>query len=245
MKLKDLVSYLDEYLGINDISDYSWNGLQVQGKSEVKKIVCAVDSGCLTFEEDADLIIVHHGLFWKSIDPSIKGLNLERIRMLMDKDSSLYACHLPLDRHREIGNNALLLKLIGAKITDEFHFSDGKNISWIGETDSTLSEIVSSINKGLNTESKVLSFGKERIKKVAVCSGGPGIGIFAEALDAGVDLYIAGEPCDFYHLAKDAKVNVIFAGHHASEILGVKELAKILKEKFSLDVVFKDIPTGL
>jgi len=91
----------------------------------------------------------------------------------------------------------------------------------------------------------VLEFGKELVETVAVCSGGPGIDVFGEAIEAGVDLYIAGEPCDIYHLAKDAGMNVIFAGHHATETLGVRALAEKLKKEFSLDVKFVDIPTGL
>jgi len=246
MRLSELTDYLDEFLGIRDISDHSWNGLQIEGKSDVNKVICAVDSGCLTFKEEADLIVVHHGLFWRSIDPSLRGLNKKRVDMLTRQETSLYAAHLPLDRHPKIGNNALLLEIIGAQITGEFHHSEGKNISWIGKMQPTkLSTITKKIDSELDTESKVLAFGKEMIETVAVCSGGPGVGIFNEAIESGVDLYIAGEQCDIYHMAKDAGMNVIFAGHHATETLGVKALAAHLKKEFSLDVKFVDIPTGL
>jgi len=246
MRLNKIVDYLDEAVGMNEISDYSWNGLQVEGKNDVKKVICAVDSGCLTFKEEADLIIVHHGLYWKSVNPSYRGINRKRIEMLNSNGTSLYAVHLPLDRHPEIGNNALLLKLVGAKRTDEFHLHEGRNVSWLGKMAPTkLSTIAAKIDSGLKTESKVLDFGKELVETVAVCSGGPGIDVFGEAIEAGVDLYIAGEPCDIYHLAKDAGMNVIFAGHHATETLGVRALAEKLKKEFSLDVKFVDIPTGL
>lgn len=251
--LKEIVKFLDDYLAIDDIKDDSWNGLQVQGKQEVKKVVFAVDAGVETFqkaiEEKADLVIVHHGHFWKTMDPSIKDWAKERINLLLKNGISLYGCHLPLDRHKEVGNNAQLLKLLGAEIKDEFLQHDGKNIGWIGKLKqpALIKDIEKKLNIELNTKCTVLQFGKENIKTIAVCSGGGGYQGFYEALNKKdkIDLYLTGDSSEVYYSAKDAKFNVIFGGHHATETIGVKALSKVVKEKFKIETVFVDLPTGL
>jgi len=252
-ELKEVVKFLNKYLAIDDINDDSWNGLQVEGKSEVKKVLFAVDAGMDTFkkavEEKVDLIVVHHGHFWKSMDPSINDWVKERIKLLLDNGISLYGCHLPLDMHKEVGNNAQLLKMLGADIIDEFFHKDGKNISWVGELKKHLSikEIEDKLNSKLKAKCIVLPFGEEFVKTIAVCSGGGGYPRFFEALDKKdkIDLYLTGDSIEAYHSAKDAKFNVIFAGHHATETLGVKALSKVVEEKFEVKTVFVDIPTGL
>lgn len=193
------------------------------------------------------MIVVHHGLFWKEENPSIKGHMKGRIDILYKNKISLYAVHLPLDRHREVGNNAQLIKLMGGKVRNGFGFSEGKTIGWIGEFSRPVStsKIESILNKGLNTKCTVLPFGKKKIRTIAVSSGGPNQKRFFEAMSSGADAYLAGEPKEVYHNAKDARFNVIFAGHHATEILGVKALAEIVKKKFRIKTMFVDIPTGL
>lgn len=249
-KLKDIVEFLDNYLKTDDIKDSSWNGLQVEGKPEVKKIIFAVDAGIDTFkkaiEEKADLIIVHHGHFWKTGNPAIIDGNKRRIGMLYENKVSLYASHLPLDKHKEVGNNAQLLEIIGAKIKEEFAEHEGQSIGWIGELKKpmTIKEAEKIINSKLKTKAKILPFGKD-IKRIAVCSGGGGYPTFFEALNKNVDLYLTGDAIEVYHATKDAKLNVIFAGHHTTETLGVKALSKIIKQKFKVETKFIDIPTGL
>ena len=222
-QLKKVVYFLDQYLNIDDIKDTCWNGLQFEGRSEVKKIAFAVDASIETFEQAiqkrADLIVVHHGHFWHTQNPSMVGWAKERIGILFKHQTSLYACHLPLDRHRIVGNNAQLLKLLGANITNEFLLHKGRNIGWIGtiKRPVPLREIERKLNAELNTNCIVLPFGKERVKTVAVCSGGGGYGGFYEALNLGIDLYITGDAIEAYYSAKDSKMNVIFAGHHATE----------------------------
>lgn len=248
-KLKDIVKFLDQYLETDKFEE--WNGLQIEGKNEVKKIVFAVDASIDTFKEaikdGADLIVVHHGLFWKSSNPSFVGYNKERIDLLQKNKISLYASHLPLDRHRVVGNNAQLLKLLGAKITKEFLKYGNFNIGWIGECEKpiTIKYAVAKLKAELNAECTVLPFGREEIKTIAVCSGGGGYEPFFEAFNSGVDLYLGGEAIDVYSLAKDAKFNVIFAGHHATETVGVKALSKVIAKKFRTKDIFIDIPTGL
>lgn len=248
-KLNELVKFLDQYLESDKFDE--WNGLQIEGKNEVKKIVFAVDASVDTFREaiknGADLVVVHHGLFWKTANPSYVGFNKERIDLLRENGISLYASHLPLDRHRETGNNAGLLKLLDAKITEEFFKYGDSNIGWIGECRKpiTIKQATEKLKIELGAKCTVLPFGKEKIKTVAVCSGGGGFGHFFEAFNKKVDLYLGGEAIDVYSLAKDAKFNVIFAGHHATETTGVKALSKIIKNKFKVETVFVDIPTGL
>jgi len=249
--LQNIVSYLNEYLEVGDVSDVSYNGLQFEGKPVVKKVLFAVDSGIETFEkaakEKADMLVVHHGLFWGKANPCIKGYMKERIDILYKNQISLYACHLPLDRHKAVGNNALLLKMLGAKIKKGFLFHEGKNIGWIGQFSEPISakSIEEKLNKSMNLRCKALLFGKKEIKTIAVCSGGPGYDIFYGALDSGADAYLAGESRDIYTIAKDAKFNVFFAGHHATETLGVKALSEIVRKKFGVETGFVDLPTGL
>jgi len=253
VKLKELVEFLDDYLAIGDVNDKSWNGLQIEGKEEVKKILFSVDACTETFkraaDEKADMIIVHHGHFWSVMDPSLKGWTKERVKFLLDNNISLYACHLPLDRHKEIGHNAELIKLLGGEITDEFYEIDGKNISWIGKLKKHLSikEVEDILKSKLDAKCKVLHFGEEFIKTVAVCSGGGGYPGFFEALSKKdkIDLYLTGDSIDVYQVTKDSKFNVIFAGHYATETLGIKALAKVAEEKFEVKTVFGNIPTGL
>lgn len=251
MKLNKIVDFLDSYLQIDAIEDSCWNGLQFEGKEKVQKVVFAVDAAVETFEravrESADLIIVHHGHFWKNQNPSVSGWAKKRLDILNENNISLYACHLPLDRHKESGNNAQIIKLIGAKISDEFMFSAGKNIGWIGKFTNSkdISIIEKSLADKLNAECTVLAFGPKRIKKVAVCSGGAGYGGFYEALEAKADLLITGDAVEVYYTAKDAGLNIIFAGHHSTETIGLKALLKVVSKKFHIETAFIDLPTGL
>lgn len=250
-KLTRITKFLDEYLDIGDIDDTCWNGLQFEGGPEVKKVAFAVDAGVNTFEnadrESADMLVVHHGHFWTTHDPSIRGWTKQRIDYLYRSGISLYACHLPLDRHEEVGNNAELIRLLGARIRDEFLIHKGKNIGWTGEMKraASMGDIAGKINAELNTVCTVLPFGKDKIKTMAVCSGGGGYGGFYEALRAGVDLYLTGDAVEIYYTAKDSGMNVIFAGHHATETLGLIALSKVIEKRFKLDTVFIDLPTGL
>jgi dinuclear metal center YbgI/SA1388 family protein len=249
--LEKIVRFLDDYLKTDDVDDSSWNGLQFEGKDTVKKAAFAVDAGVEAFEKSAevkaDMLVVHHGHFWDFRNPSITGWAKERIRILFENDISLYVSHNPLDRHKEIGHNAQILKLLGARITDEFFHYHGKNIGWIGESRKALplEGIEKKLNRDLNTLCRVLPFGPNNVKTIAVCSGGGSYSGFYQALDAGVDLYITGDAVEIYHTAKDARINVIFAGHHATETLGLKALSRVLQKKFGIETTYIDLPTGL
>jgi dinuclear metal center YbgI/SA1388 family protein len=248
-KLKEVIKYLDNYLKINEIEDRSWNGLQVEGREDVRKIVFCVTAGADVFEkakkEKPGLIIVHHGVFWKGSNPSIKGWQKKRIKSLLDDNISLYVCHLPLDRHPLVGNNAQLFKMLGIKIKEPMSERNGRNIGWIGEIKGiSLNKIVNCIEQKLKTKCLVLNHGKEQIKRVGIVSGGAPYDVF-EAIEKEVDLYITGDPADIREAVKDAKINVIFAGHYATETVGVKALSLVLRKKFKIETVFVDMPTGL
>lgn len=245
-----LVSYLNQYLAIHDISDSSWNGLQVEGQATVSKIAFAVDAAHDTFSQvtklGANFLIVHHGHYWQQANPSLLAWQQARLKPLLDNGISLYASHLPLDRHPDVGNNAELLRLIGAKVTEEFSFVDGKNVSWLGELDDPilLENLVQDLNDKLSTKCRVLDFGSDQIKRLAVVTGSGGTSGFYDALVSNADVYITGDPSYIYQTAKDAGMNVIFAGHYATETLGVKALAKHLAQKYSIETTFIDVPTG-
>lgn len=249
--LNQITNFLDKYLAINQTKDASFNGLQFEGKQEVNKILFTTDSGIETFQKakeiNADLIIVHHGLFWQGKNPNITGIEKQRLQILFENQISLYTAHLPLDNHKEVGNNAQLIKILGADIKEPFLFVEDKNIGWIGEfgIEKSLTEIESILNKQLNTTCKTLNFGNQKIKTIAVCSGGVSGSDITEAIQKQVDLILIGEPKECYHTIKDAKTNIIFAGHHATETVGVKALSEIVKKRFNINCEFVDIPTGL
>ena len=250
--LQKVVSFLDNYLDTKNVKDDSWNGLQFEGKQEVNKILFAVDAGVQTFEKavelNADMVVVHHGLYWKPMNPSVKGHNKKRLDVLFKNQISVYASHLPLDKHGEVGNNAQLLKILGFEKECDFCNYYGQTISFVGKTEKakTLDEIENILKTELNASCKVLPFGKKEISRIAVCSGGgTGYGMLTEAIEQGVDLYLTGDSAEMYHISKDVGFNIIFAGHHATEIVGVKALSQIVENEFGVETAFVDIPTGL
>jgi dinuclear metal center YbgI/SA1388 family protein len=246
VKLNKLAEYLDHYLAIDEIEDDCWNGLQIEGSPDVNKVVFAVDASIDAFKKAADsganLIIVHHGHFWKSYNPSLVQWSKKRIDELIEMKISLYACHLPLDRHKKVGNNAQLLKLLGASIKSEFRQVDGKNIGWIGEARQPLSiqEVNNILSRQLKANCIVLPFGKKVIKTIAVCSGSGGYDGFYEAMLRRVDLYITGDTIEIYSTAKDAEMNIVFAGHYATETIGLKALSEIVRRVFRVEIIFID-----
>lgn len=251
MNLHKITEFLNSYLEIDAVKDSCWNGLQFEGAEKVWKIVFAVDAAVETFEkavdENADMIVVHHGHFWKNQNPSFADWSKKRLSILYDNNISLYACHLPLDRHKIVGNNSQIIKLIGAKIKDEFMYSGNKNIGWTGEFTNSkdLSLIEKTLTNKLGAECTVLPFGPKRVKTVAVCSGGAGYTGVYEALEAKADLLITGDVVEVFYSAKDAGMNIIFAGHHTTETIGLQALSKVINNRFHIETKFIDLPTGL
>lgn len=250
VKLSKLVNYLNKYLEVDKVGDGSWNGLQFEGSENVKKIAVAVDSGASVFQAaadaKADLLIVHHGLLWKGNDPSINGIMKKRMDILFKSNMSLYVSHLPLDVHGIVGNNIELIKTMKAKKSGTF-LENGGFKSFTGKFEKSISieKITSRLCKELNTECKVLPFGKDKIKTVGVLTGASNRSCVEEAVSLGLDLYVTGEEIDIYQYVKDAEINVIFAGHNATETLGVNALRKHLEKKFTVKSEFIDMPTSL
>ncbi len=247
-KLNKIVDYLNEYLEIEEIDDDSWNGLQVEGEKEVSRVAFSVTAGMDVFraakKENADMIVVHHGLFWKKANPSLKGWKKDRVKFLLENKISLYACHLPLDRHLTVGNNAQILKFLKAQPKKPMENKE-KNIGWIGECrETSIEEIKQRIEEKFSTKCILLDYGKRKVKKIGVISGGAPHGVFG-AIEKEVDLFITGDPSDITEVVKDAKINVIFAGHYASETVGVKAVSEVLRKEFNIETVFIDAPTGL
>ncbi len=252
VKRDQLVLFLDTFLNIKSIKDDSCNGLQVEGKDDIKKVIFAVDAGLETFEkaveQNADMVVVHHGMFWNGVNPSVVSWKKKRIEMLLHYGISLYAAHLPLDMHPEVGNNAQLLSLLNFEREKPFGFYHGQAISFTGviETLKTIDHIIATLKNELGAECKVLQFGKKEIKRIAVCSGGgDDYGMLQEAFDVGADLYLTGDATLMYHQVKDMRFNVIFAGHHATETVGVKALSQVVAKEFGIMTEFCNIPTGL
>ena len=249
--LTDITAFLNTFLNLASLPDTSWNGLQVEGGADIEKIGLAVDAGLEVFasaaQENCQLLITHHGLFWDFADPALVGWMKQRVELLQKNNLSLYVAHLPLDLHREVGNNAQLLKILGAVPVKDFFSYHGVTISFIGELSPglPLNSIASILEDTLHAKLTTLAFGKPQVSRIAVMSGHAGYSTFAEALRHDIDLFIAGDNIEIYQTAKDAGVNVIFAGHYATETLGVRALGEVLKEKFAVDIAFIDKPTGL
>jgi dinuclear metal center YbgI/SA1388 family protein len=247
---RKLVSFLDNELRLPEFpKDESANGLQVEGSVTVNKIGLAVDACDYVFqmaaEKNIDFLIVHHGLIWGGIR-SVSGVMKKRIKALLDADISLYACHLPLDWHPEYGNNAQLLKVLAIKRMGEFGEYHGKRIGYWGSLTKELSlkDFVGKVDRILNAKSTTLSFGK-KVKKVGIVSGGGWSAIY-DAEKTGIDTLLVGEPShSAYTLAEEMKLNVVFAGHYATETVGVKAVGSMLGKKFGIKTEFIDHPTGL
>ncbi len=248
--LKTIVSFLDFELALSEFpKDESINGLQVEGRGSVRKIGLAVDACEYVFkkaaEKNIDFLFVHHGLIWGGIK-AVRGVTKKRLKALLGSDTSLYACHLPLDWHPRYGNNAELLRVLSIRKMGEFGEYHGKRIGYWGKTRAPLlvGEFVKRVDKTLKTNSSFLDF-RRSVHNVGVVSGG-GWSAIHDAEELGIDTFLTGEPShSAYHLAKEMDVNLIFAGHYATETLGVKAVGEMLKKKFGLPVEFIDSPTGL
>jgi dinuclear metal center YbgI/SA1388 family protein len=191
-----------------------------------------------------DLIIVHHGLLWKG-QKDTYDIKKNRIQFLRKNKISLYACHLPLDRHPKYGNNVRLSKLLCLKDVKSFAKHNRKNIGFYGSLKTNVQDLIWRLESCLNTKCIANLFGKKVTKLVGVVSGGAAVHMY-DCKKMGIDTYITGEPKhSFYHIAKELNMNVIYAGHYATEKFGVQALGQLVKQKFNIDFTFIDIPTNI
>lgn len=250
--LSTLVQFLDNILISEGFDDSSQNGLQVESSSQdVFKIGLAVDSGLSILEKAVNagcqMLIVHHGLFWGN-SPNLSGLMGKKVRTLIEGGCSLYASHLPLDGHLEIGNNSEILRLLDAKLSATFCRCGIKDIGVVGEFEEALKvEDFESKLIHLTTSNRFLAlkYGTTMIKRFGIVSGGASY-VIHEAKKLGLDAFITGEPKhNVYHEAKELKMNAFFAGHYATETFGVKAVGRLLENQYGVTTEFIDEPSSI
>lgn len=244
MKLKELTHYTGEILQVERYRDYCPNGLQVEGGQEVSKIVAGVTASMDLLEAahaaSADVILVHHGYFWRNEDARVIGMKRARLKFLLEHDISLLAYHLPLDAHLEYGNNVQLAKKLGFQLEG---WAGEQNIIAHGTLVSpfTLEALGANIGQQLNRTPLLIGNLNKKIKRVAWCTGAAQDYI-EQAIDLGVDAFISGEISErTVHLARESDVAYISAGHHATERYGVQALGEHLATHFNLGYEFIDI----
>lgn len=249
MKIQVLADYIREILQVDKYRDYCPNGLQVEGRQEVLRLVTGVSASkallMAAVEAEADAVLVHHGYFWRNEDARITGLKKARIKILLDHEISLFAYHLPLDGHAQYGNNMQLgIKLGMQKIQQEqLPWLTGNSLVTTGELGQVLSlqSWANHIEHCLGQAPLVIGEADKKIKRVAWCTGAAQHGL-EYAISLGVDAYLSGEISEqTVHLARESGVAYLAAGHHATERYGVQSLGQHLAETFGISHQFIDI----
>ena len=252
VKLQELSHYLTNELEISRFPDASVNGIQVEGRDEINRVCVAVDAGLSVIEEaaerQADLLLVHHGLFWGG-GPPVVGIHKKTLETLLKNGITLFAVHLPLDAHPVLGNNFALAEHLGLVQTESAFEVNGQKIGAKGRSnrEETLDELVQKLAGLPGGSSPIISlpFGPERPQKIGICSGAAADELHRYEQE-GFDTFITGEPRQFaYHFCRERGLNAIFAGHYRSETLGVRRVAERLKQVFGVQTDFIDQPTGI
>lgn len=252
MELHKITDFLDTYLEVAAFSDASANGLQVENSGDIQKIGLAVDACQAAINSAAkarcDLLIVHHGLFWGKQNLVVAN-SYHRIRALILSDMALYAAHLPLDAHPEVGNNARMAKIVGLKETLPFALYHGKHIGMYGRLERNMpkKEAFSLFEQRIGRQNQVLDFGPDEISRVGIVSGSAtDIDLFMEVKRLGIDVLITGEPkYEAFHLAREIGLNLFYGGHYQTETFGVRALGNVLEEKMGIQTLFFDISCSL
>ena len=244
MKRDELIRYLDELLESERFKDYCPNGLQVEGRPEIRRIVAGVTASQALVDQavarGADALLVHHGWFWRGEDGRVTGFRKKRLQTLLAHDINLIAYHLPLDGHAEFGNNAQLAQRLDWTVEGRFGEQD---VGWYGRLNEsrTLGEVAHRVSAELGREALVIGAQAQQVSRIAWCSGGAQ-SLFEAALSLGVQAFLSGEISEQHvHLARESGVAYLAVGHHASERYGVEALAAHLAAKFGLDCAFIDI----
>ncbi|MBA3882238.1 MAG: Nif3-like dinuclear metal center hexameric protein [Chthoniobacterales bacterium] len=248
--LIDIVRYMDEYLHVATCGDWSnaLNGLQVENSGTVSKIGAAVDASTRTFtaaaEGGADLLIVHHGLFWPGLQP-ITGAFRRQLGLLFEKDMALYSAHLPLDLHPSVGNNAQLAAALGIQKTEPFFETKGQFIGIKAGVTVARDELHARLEHSLGHPAQMFAFGPAETRNIGIVTGGAGGEVYAAARD-GIDTFISGEATHSGAVAaEELGINLLLGGHYATETFGVKALAAHISQRFELPWEFIVAPTGL
>lgn len=253
IKRDKLIVFINKTLNYEKGKDpYGPNSLQVYGKEGVKKIALGVSANLDFFKKasqwKADMVVVHHGLFWDFDERVIKKVMKARLKILFDNDITLLGFHYFLDSHPALGNNVQIIKLLGAKKGKEF--GEMKKVTWGFEAkfkpEISLNQLKKRIEEKLGVKPKIFSYGPKKISRFAIVSGGASY-LVKEAIDKNLDAYITGDSDEKIEaLAKEAGIHFIYLGHYNSEKFGIKALGKVLKKQFpKLEIKFIDVPNPL
>ena len=250
---RDILAHLDDLLQSTRFEDYGPNGLQVPGPDEVATIATGVSASAELFElaaaERADMLLVHHGLFWGAGFTAIDAQLKRRLQLLFDANIALAAYHLPLDAHPELGNNALLARALGAQRLDKpFALHRGQAIGCLARYAGEglpIAELIARTRELTDREPLVFDAGPPRVRTLAIVSGG-GADYIPDAARSGADALLTGEPVErVMSQARELHIHLIAAGHYATETFGVRALGERLAERFGLRHVFLDIPNPI
>jgi len=244
MERDSLRDTLDQLLDVARFRDYCPNGLQVEGRPQVARVLCGVSASQALLDaavaRGADAVVVHHGWFWKSEDGRVTGIRKQRLATLLRHDISLFGYHLPLDANAFLGNNAQLAERMGWQVEGRFAEQD---IGFFGApaAPQSAADLAASLERSLGRAPLLVGDGSRQVKRLAWCSGGAQ-GYFEQAIALGVDCYVSGEISEqTTHLARETGIPYIAAGHHATERYGIEALAGYLRDQLGLDAEFLDL----
>ncbi len=250
MHRDELVAYLDEYLRIHEIQDYGPQGLQVEGRETVHKIVGMVDAQIPCVEaalaHGADFVLVHHGIFWREPQRLVGGFR-KLVQLYLGNNLNLYAAHLALDAHPQVGNNVTLAQRLGLTVVDRWASVNGTPIGVLAESPEPLEvdQVVARYEAQVGPVLQVQSHGPAAVRRVGILSGS-GASHIQEAARLGCDLLLTGETSHAaYYDGQTAGIHVIYGGHYTTETVGVQALGRHLQERFDVEFEFVDLPTGL
>ncbi len=245
--LSTLVQEADRFLNAARIADYCPNGLQVEGRPQVRRIVSGVTASQVLLdaavEAEADVVLVHHGYFWKGEDARVTGMKRRRLQTLLGHDISLLAYHLPLDLHPEVGTNMQLARQLEITVEGPLDPDNPKVVGLLGSLAEpmTARDFARRVQEVLGRE-PLLVEGASMVRRIGWCTGG-GQGYIDDAIAAGVDLFLTGEASEqTFHSARENRVSFIAAGHHATERYGVQALGDYLARRFAIEHLFIDCP---
>lgn len=251
--LRDVTGYLETLLNHKNIADWpnALNGLQVENGGRVSRIGVAVDACEATLwmaaDRKIDLLIVHHGLFWGGLQ-QVQGASYRKLKLALDADIAVFSSHLPLDLHPEFGNNALLARALGfpePPVAEPFFFEKGVFLGLKAKLSMDRDALRQRLEYAAGSPVKLIAGGREQVGVVGVVTGGAGGELFKAAAE-GVDTFITGEgPHWSYPAAEELGINVMYAGHYATETFGVKALAQHLADRYHVPWEFLDHPTGM
>lgn len=243
----EIVNYCNQLLDIHQFKDYCPNGLQVEGKTEINKIISGVTASLAfieaAIEAQADLLLVHHGFFWRSEKAVITGMKQKRIARLLEKQLNLVAYHLPLDAHNEVGNNIQLAKVCNWQFDGVVKHGSAKHLLYHGHlaTSCSAEDFALALEKDLSRKPLSIIASDKPISKIAWCTGAAQHFI-EQAIELGVDAFVSGEISEnITHTAQESDIHYFAAGHHATERYGVQALGRHLEDKFSIEHQFIDI----